>query len=1224
MSVPFTYNALRDGAALALDASAGTGKTHTLTNIALRLVADGHVALEKLLIVTFTNAATAELKLRLLATLRQARQQIDGQDTTLDDETKTWLTKTDTETAVSRRQRIDQAIQHFDDASIVTIHGFCQRMIGYVGASAGLNVDAVVTDDDTQALTALLDDLTQTVIGARTVTQTAFLTGACRLSREHIDRLARQVLQVSELRLVDNTYRDTPCGTVADVHHTLDTIFDVWRDTFAEAKKQFDMHAPQIAEHVTELLDDPYFASNTRQRTYTPKQAGVVTESFASFFARPHDVPAIAIAKKRAVQPDAPYAFFTFPAMQDAGLFGTPPAHWLIEISTALAAARHHVITQARNLIARSIKSQYVANRTSRNVLTYDDLLTRLYTALTDDNRAALTRQMVKSQYQMALIDEFQDTDMVQWGIFQQLFTPADPLIVIGDPKQAIYQFRGADVTTYLRARDTMGHVYTLDTNWRSDDAHVNAVNAVFHETGAFDPYAITFTKSVATRPNRLTGSDIASGINVRTVPVNNDTTGAHQTRIIDDVAAHAVTILHSTTLDTAEGTRAITPRDIAVLVRTNRRARQVRQALVARGIPAAIQRGGSVFHTADAAALHQLLAAINRPHDVAVARGAAAGELIRMPAATLAALEDETATPAQTAQFDTFITQLVAWQELWQRHGVFACIMAAQGAFVPHNTSERTLINIRHLAELLEAAAHQHDLGPDGLLAFFATQRAEVDDPLYKTTDADELRLDAGDNAVTIATVHSAKGLEYPVVFTIDLWMPAPKLATGVVSFTDPAATPHPKPALDLAIYPPYTSELESHQHALRDRAAEQVRLAYVALTRARHATVVWVPDGERDATSPLGAVMQNVDAAITFTDVFDTIARDTGAAITTVATDTPHTQMFTAQTPDVSTLTTRLLTRTRFDTFHRHTSFSALTRHNDSHATTVALSRPAGDDDRDDTLNFGPSLSQALPLASFPRGTAAGNLLHSVFEQLDFVDANPATVTETLTTHAQQTRFVGLPVAEAVTGILAAIDTPLGDTFGDIALRNLTRDDRADEMPFTLPLATKQATVTLASLAPLLRQSRDVLLNRLAERLENDRFHTPLAGFLTGSIDALVRLHDGRYAVIDYKSNFVADVTGDTHQACYAPDMLTHTMTEHLYTLQALLYLVATHRYLAGRIDNYTPETHLAGAGYLFLRGMTGLDTPKQDDGQRYGVATVTVEPEILHAINQLLAAS
>lgn len=1222
MTTPFSFDALDTAQTLALDASAGTGKTHTLTTIALRLIAEGRVTIEQLLIVTFTNAATAELKVRLLTVLRQALNTLNGVDSALDDVTANWLWDTNEATRVLRQTRIQQAVATFDDASIVTIHGFCQRMLTYVGVSAGLPLDAAVTDDDEIALQETLDDLAASVIGSRNDPQTAFLLDGANLARFGIDALAKKVLQLPQLRLVDDDWQDTDLRSAEALSQALDQLFATWSAAVLRARTLLFEATQALEPMVATFLADPFFDQNSRQRTYRPAKTAEVTQAMVTFFSQPVAAPSPDIdAKKQSIQANAPYLWFTQHALERANLHGTPPKTPLIAAGELLTNTHQQMINQTRNVIAHGIFQRYQAHRANRQVMTYDDLLRQLHQAVTDPTRKAVTVDMLRTKYSMALIDEFQDTDAVQWEIFSAVFSPTDPLIVIGDPKQAIYQFRGADVATYLRARNTMGQVFTLDTNWRSDDRHVAAVNAIFTATDAFDPYGITFAPSQATHPNRLWGTDVASGVHVRTVFGDGHAPQTMQA-IVEDMAAHAVTLLGSTQVQVGETWRAITPGDLAVLVRTNRLARHVQTAFNARGVPATIQRGGSVYASEEAQGLHQLLAAIQNPHALGIVCGAGASGLIQMPIGVLAAIQDGTATGEQQTVFAQFTQALDEWQQRWSQHGVFAAVMAATGSFAPQANAERMFTNVRHLAELLATAEQTLQLGPDALVAWFAQKRGEADAEGYRADDRDELRLDGNDDAVKIATIHGAKGLEYPIVFTGDLWRQGPTPKNGLTVFTDPDATPHAQPTLDLAL--PLYRNMHSRAVVLatRDSQAEQVRLAYVALTRAAHATVVWCPQGKRDDTSVLGALMHSQPDDASYRDVFAAINTRCDAPITLTDVQNTPTKLYLPHNLPREPFTTRTQHRIRFDTPFRHTSFSALTRHNQSHGSVFAVSRSqSGDDDRDDTLPDVNHRGARVPLATFPRGTRAGNLLHHVFEQLDFVSADQASVQAILAQQARNSRF-HLNVDEAATGLLQVLATPLGTLYDNATLRHIPRHARADEMGFTIPLAKHQHTVTLHALTPVLAHSNDPLLNRLATQLDADAFRTPIAGFLTGSIDSLLRLPNGRYVVIDYKSNYIGDLNGDTQLACYAPTTaLANTMTEHFYTLQALLYLVVSHRYLTRRVPGYNQSEHLAGAAYLFVRGMVGETTPEVD-GRRFGVASINPESDLLIEVNAILA--
>ncbi|MEX0869767.1 MAG: 3'-5' exonuclease, partial [Nitriliruptoraceae bacterium] len=562
-------------------------------------------------------------------------------------------------------------------------------------------------------------------------------------------------------------------------------------------------------------------------------------------------------------------------------------------------------------------------------------------------------------------------------------------------------------------------------------------------------------------------------------------------------------------------------------------------------------------------------------------------------------------------ARWSTVIDQLLDWAASWRSHGVavaFRRALAANDAFArlaAQPGGDRVLTNLGHVVELLHREASRRHLGPAALLQWLRRQRDRVDD----RTDDSELRLDRDDDAVQVLTVHRAKGLQFPVVFSPFLWTGAVRrTADAVVRVRDDIEGGM---IVDIGFDDAVAPRDRHVVLARRQQWQEDIRLAYVALTRARHRNVVHFGSiaGASGtglhrlllASRPNGDVTSFEPDATTMSDdeLRDQLDRFTGAAITVTDApadvrgvpwqdehrDRPHVHLRTVQRP--------------LDRQWQRTSFTRLV-----HTPVAGADEHAGDFDEtaqtevQDTDVHGPV--DEVPLARFPRGPAVGTAVHRMLEHLDFADGGRDHLVAHVDRFARE--FTGDERRQLVDGVARALVTPLGGTLGDIALAAIARSDRRDELSFDLPVAggvRGGPAVSLHALADVFAAhdgATDAPLGPLADRLRRRPDHR-FRGMLTGSIDLVARVGD-RYFLADYKTNWLGsrDAAGveQSTVADYHLDRIRDVMVTHDYVLQYHLYLVALHRYLRLRLADYDYDTHIAGAAYLFLRGMLGTAQP------------------------------
>jgi exodeoxyribonuclease V beta subunit len=890
-------------------------------------------------------------------------------------------------------------------------------------------------------------------------------------------------------------------------------------------------------------------------------------------------------------------------------------------------------VAAMRRRLAVAARDELERRKRALGVMTYDDQLTRLLTALTGANGAAAA-QRLQRRYRVVLIDEFQDTDPVQWDIVRRAFGGGGvTLVLIADPKQAIYAFRGADVYAYLDAAGAASTRATLRVNRRSDQSLIDAHDALFGNAKLGHP-GIAYRQvraAPAHERSRLLGAPGSAALRVRVVDrmqpsislTNAGYAGAPSARatVAKDLAADVVGLLSSGASIEIRGDDGVTvdrvpvrPGDVAVLVQSHRNAALIQGELAAANVPAVINGAGSVFGTSAAVDWLRLLQALERPAYSARAKSAALTPLIGWTAAQVACAGEE--------ELEQLHQRLHAWARVLRMRGVAALaetIAVSSGVaarMLGLLDGERELTDMQHVAQLLHAAASGEQLGTAALTSWL---RQRITDASVEG-GRDELtrRLESDAEAVQVLTIHRSKGLEFPIVYCPFLWEPGwiPEGARPVY-FHDAEAGD--ERAIDVGLEGP--SFRDHQQQYKNEERGEDLRLMYVALTRARHQAVVWWAGSFGCRDSPLGRLLfardedGNVrpsgsgkisDQAVI--ERFGSLALESGGAI---GAESARLGMPVAWIHDPTPQTQLSVARfdRRLDARWRRTSYSDITA--GAHELFVG-SEPEVEVVSDEPSVVVPVLADPRPeaaaipslLGEMPVGAQVGTFVHSVFEATDFAAADlEAELAERIADEQARRRVdIGDP-AVVVAGLAAAISTLFGARSASgapLRLRGLRREDRLDELVFELPLAggdSPTGELTVAAIADVLRGGlgADDPLAGYAERLADPTLRRDVRGYLTGSIDLVMRLPDGRFAIADYKTNWLGgDWDGPLTAWDYRPDVLAAEMERAHYGLQALLYAAALHRYLRWRLPEYSPERSLAGVHYLFVRGMLGEDTP------------------------------
>jgi exodeoxyribonuclease V beta subunit len=817
------------------------------------------------------------------------------------------------------------------------------------------------------------------------------------------------------------------------------------------------------------------------------------------------------------------------------------------------------------------------------NIRFFDDLLLDLHGSLEGERGESLACA-IRSRFGAALIDEFQDTDPVQYAIFDRIFRDGEaPLFLIGDPKQAIYSFRGADVFAYLAAARDIPARYTLEENWRSEPPLIRAVNTLFarHEApfsldeirfhpvapapkertstltmdGAADPSPLTLLFTSRKKPDKPIDKQDAWEI----IPAS---VASEIARLLRDGAAGRLLI---------DG-RGVEPGDIAVLVRKNRQARLMQRALRELGIPCVLCRAGNLFESSEASQMLHILSAVARPGNESLVKTALVTELLGRNGDALAALL------ADEASWERMLEDFRRYRDLWDHDGFMAM---ATRLLAEHRVrsrllalpgGERRLTNALHCIETLHQAASEERLGVDGLLDWLNERLVEE-----TKREEHEIRLETDEKAVQLVTVHRSKGLEFPIVFTPFSWESGAGKGKTVL-FHDCEK----RVVLDIG-----SPDVDAHRKiAARELLAEELRLLYVALTRAEHRTyLVWgaFKDAGDSALHYLlhpGRSANKRQVAATDEELLGDlghIAGESGGTVRIAPLPEPEKLPYAPRERTAGTLVARTFTAS-VDSAWRVASFTSF----------VSGSRHGGEFPDRDSLgeaaeNEPPSPSPltgagAPGILDFPSGVKAGIVLHDILERLDFSSPDDSAAALLVERCLERSGFDG-KWGEAVLRMIGTLlRVPLPGPDAPFTLSSVPPDERISEMEFFFPLRFVTAQRVREVLTRHGGADYPADLRELCERLE----FTPVKGMVRGFMDLVFR-HGGRYYIVDWKSNRLGP-TGEE----YALPQMRREMERRLYPLQYLLYTTALVRHLSVRVPGFRYETHFGGVFYIFLRGI------------------------------------
>lgn len=1186
-----------------IEASAGTGKTYTLTTLYLRLLLEQGLAVDRILVVTFTEAATEELRDRVHRRLAQALdwlQQGDLEARRTKDPVLFELLRrlNDRETACTT---LGDALTRLDEAAIYTIHGFCQRVLQEHTFESGAPFDAEFISDETHLRRIAIADFWRRRVSAASREEALFIREHWK-TPEALLKVLRPTLALDALRVIPPLNEAVVARTRQQLEQVLECLRSQWK-----ARRQ----------EVIDILR----TSPALNRVAYNRRAVAKALAAAEVLADGRGVPA--------ALPDGFEYLTSSQLAQRTKANESPPSHPFFTLCEAVADQLPKFLVQRKTLFLQqardAVRSTLEQHKREQRLLYFDDLLRWLDRALGGQGAESLARA-IRERYPVALIDEFQDTDPQQYRIFRKVYQrrPACGLFLIGDPKQAIYAFRGADIFTYMQARDdtnVQGLTHTLDENWRSGSRLVEAVNTLFESVPCpfiYEPhihFARVKTSATADQERLLVEGAEPVPLQFWMLPV----TGTNATKkgfirkdAACEMAALACAERIAALLNLADAGRAsigeqrIQPRDMAVLVRTHREGNIVQQALRDCNVSSVTLSQDSVFKSGEAQELNIVLEALATLADEGRVRAALATSLLGRSASELEALaQDEHAWEAVLERFQSYHDLsrdrgfIVAFHALLVKEGI-------GGRLRQYPDGERRLTNLLQLAELLQVAADEH-AGIDSLRRWFAEERMA-----QGSDEARQLRLESDEGLVKVVTMHKSKGLEYPLVFIPFPW-----------SYFDPRSDKSSPPffhdpkdrvaCLDLG-----SDHVEQHRElASTEQLAERLRLFYVALTRAAKLCVLCWGRVNEVENSALAYLLHNDPANRVPASGMKTLSEGAiRADLDALAARAPTCIAVSDLPPAMATVWSGpgmdpgALTAASFDgaidAAWRISSYSGLVRdHEAERSDDGAEEAPGG------PAEVAVHAEGAEGVFELPRGAQTGEFLHQVFENLDFPEAAgeglSQVVRRLLERYGQllMRRHLATETASDWTPVVEALVSNVLDTFldeaGTLRLRDIALTDRLNELEFHFPIERLDE----AALRAVLSSFDD------HQDTGNGITFEPTRGLMRGFVDLVFR-HGGRFYIVDYKSNHLG-----TRLEAYAREGLRQAIQQHRYDLQYLIYTLAVHRFLGQRVAGYDYDRHFGGVYYLFLRGM------RATEGPRYGVWHDRPQRRLIESLDGLFGA-
>lgn len=1133
-----------------VEAGAGTGKTYNIVSLYIRVLLEKELLPANILVLTYTEAATAELKTRLRKRLLESIQVLKGGST--DDP----FLK---EIALRHREHglpiLEQALYSFDEAAVSTIHGFCQRILKEESIAFNISADFEILPDDSELFQEQVDHFWRGFIARNDTDYDQSVINLIYEKGYTPDKLAVLVKETLSKPFA-HILPDTEPIEFFELQFTkLRKSLELIKEAFFEEKELLNeiIHSEALNKsryrNPSFLIDGLVNWLEQEKTTITPYNKLPLFGSFmnteGSGLKKGKEIPSLKIWP------------LVDEYLSEYFIWENVEISWLKE---------------AKEYISKNFQAQKI----EKNLLNYQDLLEYTHSGLVGtDSKLA---EIISEKYPVALVDEFQDTDPIQYDIFSGIYVRREDtaLFMIGDPKQAIYSFRGADIFTYLKAKKeaSSDQKYSLVNNYRSSSDMIDAVNELFDLTK--DPFVI---ENIDFYPAQFPkGKDIEKSVlkslDGKVAPLQ--FLELHSEGLaMPGIRKRISTTVANEILNLIKGGYSIdghllSQKDIAVLVRTHDQASLIQQALSQKGLKSIIKSKESVFHSPESDDLYLILSAIINPSFEYGIRAALSTEAMGFDGQRIwELLQDDQVWEKEYQKF-------IELSKLWNQKGTNALFSNLNNFFSLDKNyatcanSERKLTNLFHLIDLLSKAEQKSGYSPNQLLAYFRKQRQNTN----SATDDEILRLESDSKLIQILTMHSSKGLEFPVVICPYLW-------EGIETQKKPVFSFHKgeEAYIDIGTKDGYP---ENRMESLVESLAEKTRLAYVSLTRAKSACFVVLVNGNNSELSPIASLLEGSSTILdrvrdkitlkpsdyrskysideySLVSIYQKYGNDLISKLRAPIADLPRLKENSEQrNKEFEVLEFQ---RKDLQNHLKIVSFSSLTSGNNTHDFVSDKAGVDYDAFYPET-NLPTTSGEELSIFSLPKGPKTGNLLHEIFEDVMLSRSIPSF--DIVAQKIQKFGFEEQWASILNRLITTTLSYPLKD---DMSLESIQKEDLLIEMEFHFPIQKVSSK----------KLKRKIRGSNSASEISSDT-----SGFMKGYIDLLFK-HDGKYYILDYKSNYLGD-TFDHYSEASLQDEILHSN----YDLQYHIYCIAVHRMLKNSLPDYNFDTHFGGVFYLFLRGV------------------------------------
>lgn len=1126
-----------------VEASAGTGKTFAIGMLVLRFVVEHSFTLDQILIVTFTNAATEELGARIRARFVEARDLLTGRRKDVDPPLRSWAENISDKSLAL--QRVVTALNDIDRAAIFTIHGFCQRILQDQALESGQLFDVELKTDIGKIQFQVVEDFWRRNL----YKMTPLLCGVITSAFDSPAKFFRTIM----VPMGHDSLIEPEMGSVEEMG-------DYVEQCYQDMVSWWQVNSKSLEELLQQLVSEGKLKKDFSQNFTNWWQE--LTHYFCGHLPSPPEKLEFLcrhgfaeVINKIKVRGNK----------KEELLDGLPLPEE--EISGFLSSVNNFILT-LRTMLAKTVNIEMEKRMQHENLMSYDDVILRLYDAVKSSQGERL-RDLIQKKFRAALIDEFQDTDIEQWQIFKTIFGKATYLYLIGDPKQAIYRFRGADINSYFLAREQARYSLTLEKNYRSHPAMVNEINRLFSSRKNpfyFDTSILGFSpvvpaKTVEDGYLQKNGRSMENMVYCQLAQSSTSkdgrwSSGMASAQILYFVVQECNRLLDGSVVIQEDngGKRKLQPRDIAILVRTNNHAEDYLECFSRAGIPAVIASKKSVFQTDECLQLYSLLQSLIIPGNIELVKKAMTIDWLGRTGNELYEIwQDE-------AVFDSWYSKFQSYFESWSSNGFLTMMnnfLHSEKVFQilgEAPLAERKIANIYQLLELIQEAESSNMFGPVQTLRWLEKTMAQQE-------KEDELRLESDEEAVRIVTMHGAKGLEYPVVFCPFLWY----RQTGIEREKH-CVTCHENGArvIDLGS----AKFEERRERVAKEEFAEDLRLLYVAVTRAKlRCYCIWCDckkhgSGPVDSfDSPLGYLLFP-EGNICFDEQQKRLQSYSNVATVTyipIKTDEEHEIRFSSERKSHE-LSLRKLTRSSLYTHWQMTSYSALTSISEhfERENSSAWQKSGGE--------------EMIEFASLPAGANFGSVIHDILEECSFTDLlKPQNHRDRIERSCRKYGIDADPILldKLLTNVVSIpLELP-GQSGGEaVCLADLDDMRCIKEMMFYFHMQ-KSHTVKINKIL-----AGEGTVAALEEKV--------VQGYLTGFVDLIFEWNNSFY-IVDYKTNLLGENLSD-----YCGDALVGAMASHNYGLQYWLYSVVLHRHLTNFLPGYQYKQHFGGVLYLFVRGM------------------------------------